>query len=98
MEVFSNFSITPGCVRKIPLNPPLQKGEEVGIPGLIEKLPKGPSRNGTKKIQIKEKTKEKILDGDDIIQRFDLGVLPGLFTRMDLCAWHPRRAWFYTRR
>jgi len=32
------FSITPSCIRKIPLNPPLQKGEEVGMPGLIEKL------------------------------------------------------------
>ena len=67
-------------------------------PGEDVREAKGPSRNGTKKIQIKEKTKEKILGGDDIIQRFDLGFLPVLFTRMDLCAWHPRRPWFYTRR
>ena len=32
------FSITQGCIKKIPLNPPLQKGEEVGMPGLINKL------------------------------------------------------------
>jgi hypothetical protein len=32
------FSISPACIKKIPLNPPLQKGEEVGMPGLIEKL------------------------------------------------------------
>ena len=31
------FSITPGCIRKIPLNPPLQRGA-VGMPGLIEML------------------------------------------------------------
>jgi len=36
---YSKFSITTGCIRKIPLNPPLQKGEEAGIPRLIEKLP-----------------------------------------------------------
>ena len=36
--VLGKFSITLGCIRKIPLNPPLQKGEEVGMPGLIEKL------------------------------------------------------------
>jgi len=44
-----NFSITPGCIGKIPLNPPSRgasacaaraKGEEVGIPGLIENLQK----------------------------------------------------------
>jgi hypothetical protein len=29
---------TPGCIKKIPLNPPLQKGEAVGMPGLIEML------------------------------------------------------------
>jgi len=34
------FSISPACNRKIPLNPPLQKGEEAGMPGLIEKLQK----------------------------------------------------------
>ena len=32
------FSITQGCIRKIPLNPPLHKGEEVGMPRLINKL------------------------------------------------------------
>jgi len=36
----SKFSITPGCIRKIPLNPPLQKGEAAGMTGLIEKLRK----------------------------------------------------------
>ncbi len=29
----SNVSISQVCIRKIPLNPPLQKGEEVGMPG-----------------------------------------------------------------
>jgi hypothetical protein len=38
-EKIGKFSKNPGCVRKIPLNPPLQKGEAVGIPGLIEMLP-----------------------------------------------------------
>ena len=28
-----------GCINKIPLNPPLQKGEAVGMPRLIEMLP-----------------------------------------------------------
>jgi len=32
------FSISPGCIIKIPLNPPLQKVEVAGMPGLIEKL------------------------------------------------------------
>ena len=32
------FSISPGYVWKIPLNPPLQKGEAVGMPVLIEML------------------------------------------------------------
>ena len=32
--------MSQGCIREIPLNPPLQKGEEVGIPRLIEKLRK----------------------------------------------------------
>ena len=32
------FSISPACISKIPLKPPLQKGEEAGIPGLFEKL------------------------------------------------------------
>ncbi len=36
----SKFSISQDCIREIPLNPPLQKGEEVGIPGLIEELRK----------------------------------------------------------
>ena len=36
MSKCCTFSITPGCIRKIPLNPPLQKGEEFGVPGLIE--------------------------------------------------------------
>ena len=35
-----NFSKSPGYIRKIPLNPPLQKGEAVGMPQLIEKLRK----------------------------------------------------------
>ncbi len=30
----SKFSIRPGCINKIPLNPPLQKGEAVGMPRL----------------------------------------------------------------
>jgi hypothetical protein len=34
----SKYSISQGCISEIPLNPPLQKGEEVGIPRLIEKL------------------------------------------------------------
>jgi len=34
------FSKSPGYIRKIPINPPLQKGEAVGMPELIEKLPK----------------------------------------------------------
>jgi hypothetical protein len=33
------FSARPGYIRKIPHNPPLQKGDEFGIPGCIgEKL------------------------------------------------------------
>jgi hypothetical protein len=36
----SKFSIRPGCIRKIPLNPPLQKGEAAGMPGLIDMLRK----------------------------------------------------------
>jgi hypothetical protein len=36
----SNFSISPACIIKIPLNSPLQKGEEAEIPRLIEKLRK----------------------------------------------------------
>jgi hypothetical protein len=32
------FSISPGYIRNIPLNPPLQKGETVGIPRLIDML------------------------------------------------------------
>jgi hypothetical protein len=32
---YGKTSITPGCIRKIPLNPPLQKGEAIGMPGLI---------------------------------------------------------------
>ncbi len=35
---YGKFSITPGCIRKIPLNPPLQKGKGIGVPGLIEML------------------------------------------------------------
>ena len=34
----SKYSISQGCIREIPLNPPLQKGEEVGIPRLTERL------------------------------------------------------------
>ena len=30
--------MSPAFIRKIPLNPPLQKGEEVGMPELFEKL------------------------------------------------------------
>jgi hypothetical protein len=37
---FSNFAINLGCINKIPLNPPLQKGEAVGMLGLIEMLQK----------------------------------------------------------
>jgi hypothetical protein len=36
----SKYSISQDCIREIPLNPPLQKGEEVGIPRLIEILQK----------------------------------------------------------
>jgi hypothetical protein len=36
--IHSNFSINSGCINKIPLNPPLQKREAVGMSGLIEKL------------------------------------------------------------
>jgi len=36
----SKISISPGCIRKIPLNPPLQKGEAVGMPGIIDMLRK----------------------------------------------------------
>jgi hypothetical protein len=36
----SKFSISPGCIRKIPLNPPLQKGEAAGMPGLVDMLRK----------------------------------------------------------
>jgi len=34
------FSKNPDFIRKIPLNPPLQKGEAVGMPGLIKVLQK----------------------------------------------------------
>jgi len=37
-KYFGKFSKTPGCIREIPLNPSLQKGEEIGIAGLIEML------------------------------------------------------------
>ena len=36
----SKVSISPGCHRKIPLNPPLQKGEAPRMPGLISYLAK----------------------------------------------------------
>ena len=36
--IVSKFLKSPGCIRKIPLNPPLQKGEAIGMPGLIEIL------------------------------------------------------------
>ena len=36
--IFRKFSKSPGYIRKIPLNPPLQKGEAVGMAGLIEML------------------------------------------------------------
>ncbi len=39
IQYLRKFSKSPGCIRKIPLNPPLQKGEAIGMPGLIEKLP-----------------------------------------------------------
>jgi hypothetical protein len=32
------FSLNQGYIRKIPLNPPLQKGEAFGMPGFIEIL------------------------------------------------------------
>ena len=35
----SKFSIRPAESKKIPLNPPLQKGEAIELPGLIEMLP-----------------------------------------------------------
>jgi len=35
-----NISKSQGCIKKIPLNPPLQKGEAIGMPGLFEILPK----------------------------------------------------------
>jgi hypothetical protein len=35
---FGKFSISSGYIRKIPLNPPLQKGEAVGMPVRIEML------------------------------------------------------------
>jgi len=38
MSKCCTFSINPGCIRKIPLNPPLQTGEGFGVPGLIEML------------------------------------------------------------
>jgi hypothetical protein len=38
-RLLGKFSISPACIRKIPLNPPLQKGEAVGMPRLIEMLP-----------------------------------------------------------
>jgi len=37
IKCFGNFSKSSIYIRKIPLNPPLQKGEAVGMPGLIEK-------------------------------------------------------------
>ena len=38
--IFSRkYSISSAYITKIPLNPPLQKGEEVGMPGLFENLP-----------------------------------------------------------
>ena len=32
------FLKSPGCIKKIPLNPPLQKGEAIGMTVLIEML------------------------------------------------------------
>ena len=32
------FSMNSGCINKIPLNPPLQKGEAIGMSALIEIL------------------------------------------------------------
>jgi len=32
--------ISPGCIRKIPLNPPLQKGKAAGMSRLIDMLGK----------------------------------------------------------
>ena len=37
-ELVLEATKNPGCIRKIPLNPPLQKGEAFGMPGLIEML------------------------------------------------------------
>jgi maltose-binding protein MalE len=33
------FLLNQGYIKKIPLNPPLQKGEAFGMPGFIEMLP-----------------------------------------------------------
>ncbi|MCG2774787.1 MAG: hypothetical protein L6406_03815 [Desulfobacterales bacterium] len=35
---YCKFSLNQGYIKKIPLNPPLQKGEAFGIPGFIEML------------------------------------------------------------
>ncbi len=32
------FSLNQGYIKKIPLSPPLQKGEAFGMPGFIEML------------------------------------------------------------
>ena len=34
-RILNRFSISTGCAWKIPLNPPLQKGEVIGIPELV---------------------------------------------------------------
>ena len=48
------FSISSGYIREIPLNPPLQKGEAIGMPELIENLhdPVLMHRNSFEKQQI----------------------------------------------
>jgi len=33
--IIGNFSITPGCIGKIPLNPPLQRGKKSECPDLL---------------------------------------------------------------
>jgi len=38
MKNIRKFSLNQGYIKKIPLNPPLQKGEAFGMPGFIEML------------------------------------------------------------
>ena len=49
------FTIGACCIRKIPLNPPLQKGEAVGLPGRIGKSLTRINRNwGIEELRIEE--------------------------------------------